>query len=212
MANMKRLFAHTTKQSLAYARRKYSQQNPKKDVFVNTLKEDTASDHATILVLSGAFATILGYATYYVGTKIQYQYESKDWPSVVGRLEYCSYTTTRSGNVQPLPSFVQYSYRLGFVSYSGNTLSHRVLPDIISTSTEDEQHGRRIYNSNTPVKVYYNPRNPDISCLQPSTAIGYEDVALLVVLSLCTLLPVTGVLKRTIGLGRALINKRKSTK
>jgi hypothetical protein len=202
---------------LTRIRRLYSTISKKEQI-----PSDTFSDHATIFTLSTLFAGAFGYATYLVYRKLENQFYSHSWPHTKGLIEYVTFTTGRSSGIQnPVPSFIEYSYRIGINTYKGHTVTNRLLPPLLGTQLErveiKESTGklsdyplvRPLYRQGNHVTVFYDPKSPSQSCLEPSASLAYEDIALGTLLAMITLLFASGTAKRTVGLARTFRKRNK---
>lgn len=181
------------------------------------IEEDTPSDHATIMILSGAFSFLFGYCTYHAICHLQYQHESMNWPQTNAFLEYVSYKMGRSSGVASNEaSQIVYSYHVGLNSYRNTWISCRILPPLFGKSNPrveekaptgrlyDYPLVRPVYRVNNIVPVYYNPSDPSISCLETSESVAYEDVVLTAILALATLVTARAFVARGIKLSKSL--------
>jgi len=85
-------------------------------------------------------------------------YISTKWPSVVGTIE-CSWTT-----VQPTKPKITYRYSVKGNEFTGNKIAFR---DVVGTI--EAKRAMHLYPVGKTVKVYYDPKDPYKSILEPGT-------------------------------------------
>ncbi|KAL0478593.1 hypothetical protein AKO1_012573 [Acrasis kona] len=141
----------------------------------NTYKDDTYSDHATIMVLSGVFALGTGFALYTTYLRVSEYAESHSWPTVTGVI-------TGATHGRRTVNDILYKYRVGNQYYKSFSISRRILPPF-GADPEDIEVQVRIGQE---VLVYYNPKRPQAACLVPTKGINYSDVLLCGLLALIT--------------------------
>ncbi|MDO8571970.1 MAG: DUF3592 domain-containing protein [bacterium] len=120
------------------------------------------------VIVGGATLFIWGIPT------IQKAYESKNWPSVQGTITVSNFVTDRSTNsdgsdATTYKADIGYDYILNGQTHSGSDVSFGAYSS--SNASEMRSIVNR-YPLGKSVAVYYNPKDPNASVLEPGANLG----------------------------------------
>jgi hypothetical protein len=99
---------------------------------------------------------------------VQRAADSTHWPIVEGSVIAASMKVIAGSEQSRFRPLVQYAYRVGDRDYRGHRIQWGALTDLPSRSAAAKVVGH--YRTGTPVKVYYDPRQPRVAVLQPGHA------------------------------------------
>eukprot|EP01080_Neovahlkampfia_damariscottae_P004571 gene4571-7955_t len=141
--------------------------NPKR--IFNRFQYDTPSDHLILGVLFSGISVGLGAASKYIYEQLQYQKDSINWPACRGIITSVYYVRHRP--------VITYEY----VAFGKQFMNQKINLKVASTYLNMEKMIQ--FRPESFVNVRYNIKNPQISCLIPSSSYDHWDVALFGILS-----------------------------